>query len=151
MYRAYQALHEGWTSDPVPLTEDAPLRERRHIDGPEYENLELEERYLPRGGTVLRLAAVYGEHDYQRRFDFVLSRLRKGLQRLPIGSGSFLFSRVYAGDVAEAVRLVLDGDGNHRGQVYNIAERATASYRLFGQQILDLARSSERQPGTPSW
>ena len=137
VYRAYQALHEGRTSDPVPLAETAPLREQRYVDGPDYENLEVEERYLAHGGTVLRLASVYGEHDYQRRFDFVLRRLRAGRTRIPIGAGTFLFSRVYAGDVAAAVALALSGD--HPGQAFNIAERLTASYRLFADQILAAA------------
>jgi nucleoside-diphosphate-sugar epimerase len=137
VYRAYDALHAGWTSDALPLTEDSPLRERRFVDGPEYENLEMEERYLPRGATVLRLGAVYGEHDYQRRFEFVLRRVRAGRKRIPVGSGQFLFSRVYVGDVAAAVSLALAGD--HRGEAFNVVERATAPYRLFAEQILAAA------------
>ncbi|MFC5266294.1 NAD-dependent epimerase/dehydratase family protein [Kribbella qitaiheensis] len=137
VYRAYDALHAGWTSDALPLTENSPLRERRFVDGPEYENLEMEERYLPRGATVLRLGAVYGEHDYQRRFEFVLRRVRAGRKRIPVGSGQFLFSRVYVGDVAAAVSLALAGD--HRGEAFNVVERATAPYRLFAEQILAAA------------
>jgi nucleoside-diphosphate-sugar epimerase len=141
VYRAYDALHAGWTSDALPLTEDSPLRERRFVDGPEYENLEMEERYLPRGATVLRLGAVYGEHDYQRRFEFVLRRVRAGRKRIPVGSGQFLFSRVYVGDVAAAVSLALTGD--HRGEAFNVVERATAPYRLFAEQILAAADASD--------
>lgn len=137
VYRAYDALHAGWTSDALPLTENSPLRERRFVDGPEYENLEMEERYLPRGATVLRLGAVYGEHDYQRRFEFVLRRVRAGRKRIPVGSGQFLFSRVYVGDVAAAVSLALVGD--HRGEAFNVVERSTAPYRLFAEQILAAA------------
>ncbi|HEU4947036.1 MAG TPA: NAD-dependent epimerase/dehydratase family protein [Kribbella sp.] len=137
VYRAYQALHAGWTSDPLPLDEDARLRDQRFVDGPQYENLELEERYLPRGATVLRLGAVYGEHDYQRRFEFILRRLRAGRRRIPVGSGQFLFSRVYVGDVAAAVSLALVG--GYRGEAFNLAERLTAPYRLFAEQILEAA------------
>ncbi|MFG1815728.1 NAD-dependent epimerase/dehydratase family protein [Kribbella sp. NPDC049174] len=137
VYRAYDALHSDRTSDGVPLTESAPLRERRFVDGPQYENLEMEERYLPCGATVLRLGAVYGEHDYQRRFEFVLRRVRAGRKRIPIGSGQFLFSRVYVGDVAATVSLALAGD--HRGEAFNIVEPATAPYRLFAEQILAAA------------
>jgi len=141
VYRAYDGLHFDWTSDALPLTESAPLRERRFVDGPEYENLEMEERYLPRGATVLRLGAVYGEHDYQRRFEFVLRRVRAGRKRMPIGSGQFLFSRVYVGDVAAAVSLALAGD--HRGEAFNVVEPATAPYRLFAEQILAAAEASD--------
>jgi len=137
VYRAYDGLHFDWTSDGLPLFEDSPLRERRFVDGPQYENLELEERYLPRGATVLRLGAVYGEHDYQRRFEFVLRRVRAGRRRIPIGSGQFLFSRVYVGDVAGAVSLALAGD--HGGEAFNVVEAVTAPYRLFAEQILAAA------------
>lgn len=141
VYRAYDGLHSDWTSDGLPLTESSPLRERRFVDGPQYENLEMEERYLPRGATVLRLGAVYGEHDYQRRFEFVLRRVRAGRKRIPIGSGQFLFSRVYVGDVAAAVSLALAGD--HPGEAFNIVEPVTAPYRLFAEQILAAAGASD--------
>ncbi|MET9316692.1 NAD-dependent epimerase/dehydratase family protein [Kribbella sp. NPDC003505] len=133
VYRAYDGVHSNRTTDAVPLTEESPLRKRRFIDGPQYENLEMEERYLPRGATVLRLGAVYGEHDYQRRFEFVLRRVRAGRRRIPVGSGQFLFSRVYVGDVAAAVSRALAGD--HPG-AFNVVEPTTAPYRMFAEQIL---------------
>jgi nucleoside-diphosphate-sugar epimerase len=136
VYRAYDGLHSERTTDALPLTEESPVRERRFVDGPKYENLELEERYLPRGATVLRLGAVYGEHDYQRRFEFILRRVRAGRSRIPVGSGQFLFSRVYVGDVATAVCLALGGD--HPG-AFNVVEPSTAPYRLFAEQILAAA------------
>jgi nucleoside-diphosphate-sugar epimerase len=129
------------TTDALPLTEQSPLRTRRFVDGPKYENLEMEERYLPRGATVLRLGAVYGEHDYQQRFEFVLRRVRAGRPRIPIGSGQFLFSRVYVGDVAAAVSLALSGD--HRGEAFNVVEPSTAPYRLFAEEILAAANASD--------
>jgi nucleoside-diphosphate-sugar epimerase len=141
VYRAYDALHSGRNTDAVPLSEWSPLRTRRFVDGPQYENLEMEERYLPRGATVLRLGAVYGEHDYQRRFEFVLRRVRAGRRRIPIGSGQFLFSRVYVGDVAAAVSLALAGD--QRGEAFNVVEPTTASYGLLAQQILAAADAED--------
>src|SRR5207249_3981954 len=79
----------------------------RHIEAVQWENLDIEERYASRGATILRLGAVYGEHDHQRRLDFVLRRVRAGRRRLPIGAGTWLFSRVYVGDVATAVERAL--------------------------------------------
>ncbi|WP_165549714.1 NAD-dependent epimerase/dehydratase family protein [Kribbella speibonae] len=142
VYRAYDGLHSDRTTDALPLTEESPLRERRFVDGPEYENLEMEERYLPAGATVLRLGAVYGEHDYQRRFEFVLRRVRAGRRRIPVGSGQFLFSRVYVGDVAAAVSLALGGD--HPG-AFNVVEPSTAPYRLFAEQILAAAGAEDTE------
>ncbi len=76
--RSYQSLHAGTQTDSVPLSELSPPRQLRHIDTPDWENLEIEERYLAAEATVLRLGAVYGEHDYQHRFEFVLRRVRAG-------------------------------------------------------------------------
>jgi nucleoside-diphosphate-sugar epimerase len=140
VYRAYDGVHSNRTTDALPLTEESPLRERRFIDGPKYENLEMEERYLPREATVLRLGAVYGEHDYQTRFEFVLRRVRAGRKRIPIGSGQFLFSRVYVGDVALAVSLALAGEFPG---AFNLAEASTAPYRLFAEQILAAADAAD--------
>jgi nucleoside-diphosphate-sugar epimerase len=140
VYRAYDGVHSDRTTDELPLTEESPLRERRFVDGPKYENLEMEERYLPRGATVLRLGAVYGEHDYQTRFEFVLRRVRAGRKRIPVGSGQFLFSRVYVGDVAAAVSLALAGDFPG---AFNLAEPSTAPYRLFAEQILAAADAAD--------
>ncbi|MFI5690517.1 NAD-dependent epimerase/dehydratase family protein [Kribbella sp. NPDC051586] len=140
VYRAYDGVHSDRTTDALPLTEESPLRERRFIDGPKNENLEMEERYLPRGATVLRLGAVYGEHDYQQRFEFILRRVRAGRKRIPVGSGQFLFSRVYVGDVAAGVSLVLAGDFPG---AFNLAEPSTAPYRLFAEQILAAADAAD--------
>jgi len=54
VYRAYEALHGGRQTDPVPLTEESPLRTVRYIDGPKWENLDVEEAYLAAGATILR-------------------------------------------------------------------------------------------------
>lgn len=138
VYRAYEALHSGTQTDPVPLTEEAPLRTARYIDGPQWENLEIEETYLAAGATILRLGAVYGEHDYQHRFEPVLRRVRAGRTRMPVGAGTFLFGRIYAGDVAQAVVATLVTPGS-AGQCLNIAEAETAAMRLFYERLITAA------------
>lgn len=139
VYRAFESLHHDRQTDALPLAEDAPLRPQGAIVGAAMDNIGLERRYLARGGVALRLAMVYGEYDEQRRFEFVLRRVRAGRGQIPIGSGSFLFSKVYVGDVATAVLEALDRDVT--GQSFNICEPFTAPFRLFAQQILDIAGS----------
>jgi nucleoside-diphosphate-sugar epimerase len=148
VYRAYESLHANRQTDAVPLDEHAPLRSRRHVDGPDTENLEVEAVYLPLDATVLRLGAVYGEHDYQERLEFVLRRVRAGRRRIPIGPGSFLFSRVYVGDVARAVRLALHADVA-RGEVFNLCERRTWPYRRFAEEIVGAAGSNAELVAVP--
>jgi len=139
VYRAFKSVHDGTESDAVPLTEDAPLREERFFVGPDDENIEVEEKYLEHGAVILRLSAVYGENDIQRRHDFVLRRIRVGRERMPIGAGNFLFSRCYISDVASAVRLA--AENAPPGEIYNVSESQTWSIRLQAQKVADAAGS----------
>jgi len=138
VYRAYESLRNGTQTDPVPLTEESAVRVTRYVNGPPWENLELEEAYLAVGATILRLGVVYGEHDYQRRFEPVLRRIRAGRRELPIGTGGFLWSRVYCGDVARAVLAALASDQTV-GECLNIVETQTAPMRLFYEQVIRAA------------
>lgn len=141
VYRAYESLHRGAQTDPVPLTEESPLRSGRFTGGPQWENLEVEEAYLAAGATILRLGCVYGEHDYAHRFEPVLRRVRAGRPQIPVGAASFVWSRVYVGDVARAVLAALD---NRRGagQCLNIVESQAAPMRLFYEQVISAADAS---------
>ncbi len=144
VYRAYGSLMAGTESDPVPLTEDSPVREQRYpyrgqregMD--DYDKLDVEETYLARGATILRLPMVHGAHDRQRREEFILRRVRGKRQRIPFGAGSWLTCRSYVGDVATAIELALS-NRNVAGQIFNIAETHTATMRLWAQQILQAA------------
>src|SRR5215475_3698172 len=49
VYRAYEGMRGRRQTDRVPLVEDSPLRTSRHIEGPQWENLEVEELYLAAG------------------------------------------------------------------------------------------------------
>lgn len=144
VYRAYSMLRAGGEGDPVPLDESSPVRSERYpyrgkLPGfDDYEKLDVEEAYLARGATVCRLPMVYGEHDHQRREEFILRRVRAGRQRIPFGAGNWLWSRGYAGDIARAVRLAVELD-SAAGQVLNLCERRTASMGRWARDILEVA------------
>lgn len=138
VYRAYEGLHAGRQTDLVPLTETSPLRTTRYIDGPQWENLDIEQLYLAAGAVVLRPGGIYGEHDYQRRFELVLRRIRAGRPRMPVGTGSFLSSRVYVGDVARAALAAIENPAG-AGECFNIVEPQAAPVRLFFEQIISAA------------
>lgn len=149
VYQAYASLHRGLPIEAVPLDESAPRRapEHWHIDRPEWEKVELEDVYLTAGATVLRLGAVYGPHDTQRRLELVLRRVRAGRTRIPVGAGTFLFSRVFVDDVADAVARVLTHDAP--GEAFNVCERRTWTYRRFVELILEAAGSDARLVTVP--
>jgi nucleoside-diphosphate-sugar epimerase len=150
VYRAFASLHEDVVTDAVPLREDAPLRtgpppDRVVMPGwsyeaNRYEKLDVERIYLERGATICRLPVVYGEHDYKRREEFVLARVRAGRNRIPVGAGTLLLSRGYAPEVARGLRLAAEHTaGGGKGETFNLAERETATVRLWMQEILAAA------------
>jgi len=150
VYRAFGSLHAGTVTDAGPLREDAPLRtepppDRMVLPGwdyeaDRYEKLDVERIYLERGATICRLPVVYGEHDYKRREEFVLARVRAGRERIPVGPGTLLLSRGYAPEIARGLRLAAEraADGS-RSEIFNLAEQETATVRLWMQEILAAA------------
>jgi len=148
VYRAFGALHVDGETDPVPLDEDSPVRPERYpyrgkMPGmDDYDKLDVEDVYLPRGATVLRLPMVYGEHDYQRREEFLLRRLRAGRKRIPFGAGTWLTCRGYVRDVARAVRLALTKPVE--GQVMNVCEDRSYSMGMWSRMILQAAESEAK-------
>ena len=150
----YQAFHlvlrdlttpgTGGEAEPVPLVETARLRAERYIYAhggtrpDDYEKLDVEPSYLERGGTVLRLAMIYGENDHQRREEFVLRRVRAGRTRIPVGPGTWLWTRAYVGDSSAAVLACL-GNRAVAGAVLNIGEPVTRSMRGWVTEILAAA------------
>ena len=146
VYRAFGALNDDVETDPVPLDEESPLRTNRYpykgkregMD--DYDKLDVEEVYLPRGATSLRLPMVYGERDYQRREEFILRRVRAGRMRIPIGAGMWLACRAYVRDVARGARLTLESPAA-AGDVLNLCEDRTFSIGLWSRMILDAAGS----------
>jgi nucleoside-diphosphate-sugar epimerase len=146
VYPALRGLSTGTVECDVPIDESTPVRTERFpyrgvIPGmDDYEKLDCEERYLARGGVVLRLPFVTGPHDYQRREEAVLRRVRAGRDRMPIGSGNLLASHVAAGDVGTACVAALASGVS--GEVYVLAEHPTPTTRQWVEAIVDAAGSA---------
>ena len=129
------------------LNESAPLRSARYLyrgripDADDYEKLDVEEEYLARGATVLRLPMVYGEHDEARREEFILGRCRQGRGRIPFGPGTLRWSRGYVGDIAYAVALVVNRPAPGP-EVFNVSEGSTWTIRGWAERILSTSGCS---------
>jgi nucleoside-diphosphate-sugar epimerase len=143
VYRAYDSFRAGVQTDPVPLDERAPTRPDRYPyresdpDFRDYEKLDVEEAYLAQGATILRLPMVYGEHDYQRREEFVLRRVRAGRRWIPVGPGNWLTCLGYVREIARGVRLAVESD--ELGETFNLAQVPTWSVSLWAERILHAA------------
>ncbi|HLJ80442.1 MAG TPA: NAD-dependent epimerase/dehydratase family protein [Ktedonobacterales bacterium] len=137
VYRAYGRLlrAEPGLPDPVPLTEDAPLRERMYVlagrfEGAErYEKILAERVYLSDAtlpGTVLRLPAVYGPGDHQHRVFEYLKRMDDGRKVIVLEESlaGWRWTRGYVDNVADAVALAI-ADDRAAGRVYNVGEPDT--------------------------
>lgn len=138
VYRAFNRLRriEPGPPDPVPLSEDAPLREKlypyRHTaQGPgdplyEYEKILVERVVLGNPdlpGTVLRLPAVYGPGDPLHRTFAYLKQMADGRHAILLqeGEAQWRFCRGYVEDVALAIALAVL-NSRAAGRVYNVAE-----------------------------
>lgn len=134
VYRAYGRLlrTEPGPPDPLPLTEDSPLRERMYaqagkLPGAErYEKILAERVYLGDAtlpGTILRLPAVYGPGDYQHRVFSYLKRMDDGRRVivLPENVEAWPWTRGYVENIADAVALAVT-DERAAGRVYNVGE-----------------------------
>jgi nucleoside-diphosphate-sugar epimerase len=144
VYRAFGHVLADREGEPVPITEDSPVRDERYPyrergERPDdYDKLDVEPAYRERGAAVLRLAMIYGEHDPQRREEFILRRVRAGRPRIPVGPGSWLWTRCYVGDVAAAVLAAL-GNPRAAGEVFNVGEPAVRTIRGWAEEILAAA------------
>jgi nucleoside-diphosphate-sugar epimerase len=146
VYRAFGALNDDRETDPVPLDEDSPVRPNRYpfrgqaAGMDDYDKLDVEDVYLPRGATCIRLPMVYGEHDYQRREELILRRVRAGRTRIPVGAGMWLASRGYVRDLARGARLALESPVV-AGEVLNLCEDRTFSMGMWVRMIVEAAAS----------
>jgi nucleoside-diphosphate-sugar epimerase len=149
VYRAFGALLAGTETDPLPLDETSPVRAERYPyrgrphpspDADTYEKLDVEAAYLARAATVCRLPMVYGERDHQHREEPILRRVRAGRDRIPAGSGTFLWTRGYVRDVATGIRLALESDACV-AEILNLGEARTWSMGLWARHVLEAARS----------
>lgn len=150
VYRNYDGLR-GKTAhapDPVPLGEDAPLREGlypyrgadipfRHRD--DYEKILVERVVLGAPdlpGTVLRLPAVYGPGDPQRRISDPLRRMDDGRSAILLGErrARWRWTRGYVENVAAAIALAVT-DERAAGRIFNVGDEHAPTEREWIERI----------------
>ncbi len=150
VYRAYGRLHgtEPGAPEPVPIGEDAPLREKlypyrnwQRMTVPwrdEYDKIPVERHVMGDAeiaGTILRLAFVHGPRSY-RYFEY-LRRMDEARPVIPIAASfaTWRGTRAYSEDVARAIALAVMNE-RAAGRVYNVGEAAGTSeadwVRLIG-------------------
>jgi len=156
VYRACGILHgsEPGPLDPVPLTEDSPLRTKLQTYPPEqvkmlqkifgwvddsYDKIPVERAImadpsLP--GTVLRLPMIYGPGDHLHRFHPVLKRINDGRPAILFeeSAARWRSPRGYVENVAAALALAATSP-RAAGRIYNVAETPAFSELEWARKI----------------
>ncbi len=140
VYRVFGRLHgtEPGPVDPIPLAEEAPLREKLSIHHEEYEKRWVEQVVmgdpdLP--GTILRYPMIYGPNDGGRTFDLVKRMMdNRPVIVLDEKVARWRWSRGYAENVAWATALAVTHE-QARNRIYNVAEPEGLSYLEWTQRV----------------
>ena len=136
----YAQCDGSWVTE---QSETKPLRETSRI------LLEVEKLILDKGGTVVRLAAIYGP-----RRSALLTRFLRGTATIDPENDRFV-NQVHRDDIASALFLLLDRK-SHGAEIYNVVDDhpllQSECYRWLAQK---LNRSlppitKSRQPGKRS-
>ena len=156
VYRAWDVLigSEAGTLEPLPISEDSPVRTVRQLYPPEtikmlqgtftwlddhYDKVAVEEtiRNDPRiPGTVVRLPMVYGPGDHLHRFFPLLKRItdKRPFVLLAEDFAAWKGPRGFVDNVAHAIALAATSD-QAAGRVYNICEEPTLSELEWQKKI----------------
>src|ERR1051326_3793616 len=158
VYRAYGRLigTEPGTPDPTPLTEDAPLREKRYPyrsapprspDDPnqwmdDYDKIPAERVFLGEAalpGTILRLPMVYGPRDGQHRFFDWLKRMddQRPAILLDAQMAAWRWTRGYVENVGAAIALAVVDERAAR-RVYNVGEPDAPTWAEWARKTADV-------------
>jgi nucleoside-diphosphate-sugar epimerase len=147
----YRAFARVWRSepgppDPIPLSEESPLRTTpvRELAPPiDYDNVEIErsvggDHRLP--VTVVRPTAIHGSGDPQHRLYPWLKRMDDGRPAILLDEALLSWRRAhcYVEDVAHAIALAI-GDEAAAGRTYNVSYERTLTEIEWVEEIARVA------------
>jgi nucleoside-diphosphate-sugar epimerase len=146
VYRAFGRLWrtELGDPDPVPLTEDSPLREKLSDAGLDYNKTAIERAVINDPNlpvTILRLPATHGPGDDKHRLFPYIKRMDDGRPAILLDEGhaGWRWARGYVEDVAHAIVLAIT-DERAAGRIYNVAYSETLSEAEWVKAIARVIR-----------
>ena len=150
VYRNFDGFRGRATAppDPVPLAEDAPLRETRFPyrghqlafeHAHDYDKILVEQVLLNQPDlpvAVLRLPAVYGPGDKQRRLAPYVGRMKDGRPAILLAKEQedWRWTRGFVGNIAAAVAVAIT-DARSAGRVFNVGEEPAPAEREWVERI----------------
>lgn len=161
VYRAWGVVHqsEPGALEPLPLTEDSPLRKNRQLYSPEtlkmmqtmfswvgehYDKIAVEEAVLNSpdiAGTVLRLPMIYGPGDPLHRLFPLLKRFADGRSSILLADdlATWRGPRGYVENMAHAIALAATSD-QAAGRIYNVCDEPVLSELEWHAKIATQAK-----------
>lgn len=140
VYRAHGRLHgtEEGELEPVPLTEESPLREKP-LKGDEHEEKRVVEKVVVDSGypaTLLRLPPMYGPDDWKRRFYPLMHRMVVERPHILLGEtqANWRWTHAFVDNVANAVVMAAES-GDVDTRIYNLGEQQTPTIEERVRQI----------------
>ena len=140
----YRAFGRFWRTepgppDPMPLTEDSPLREKLSARGLDYNKTAIERALIERPNlraTILRLPAIHGRGDHVHRLFSFIKRMDDGRPFILLSEDAarWQWARGYVEDMAHAIVLAVT-DERAAGRIYNVAYEKTFNGAEWVQQI----------------
>jgi nucleoside-diphosphate-sugar epimerase len=144
VYRAFGRIWrtEPGPPDPVPLTEDSPLRERLSRDGPDYDKTGVEQALTAQSElpvTILRYPAVHGPNDPLHRLFKYVKRMDDARPAIVLDEAvaGWRWARGYAENVGHALALAVT-DERAAGRVYNVADPTAHTEAEWVRAIADV-------------
>lgn len=160
VYRAWGVFQrvEAGGLEPLPITEDSPLRTTRQLYSSEgirmlqsvfawvsedYDKIAVEDAVMNSShvsGTVLRLPMVYGPGDPLHRFCPVLKRIADDRRFIPLPDdvAAWRGPRGYVENVAHAIALAAT-EAKAAGKIYNVCEEPCVSELEWQKKIASQA------------
>lgn len=158
VYRAWGVLHgsEPGPLEPLPLTEDSPLRTIRQLYPPEtvkmlqntfpwldddYDKIAVEQAIMSSSvvsGTVIRLPMVWGPGDPLHRFFPLLKRIADGRRAIVLSEdlAAWRGPRGYVENVAHAIALAATSE-QAAGRIYNVCHEPSLSELAWERMIAE--------------
>lgn len=151
VYRAWGYFLDSTYGEPVPLDEQAPLRDKLYPyagtrPGMEYYDKILAERVILSAhydegypGTIIRLPVIYGPGDPQHRVWRHVKRMHDGRSAILLGccQAAWLWQRGYVDDIAFGIALAAERPASI-GQIYNIGSPGTITVASWVKAIGDV-------------
>jgi len=150
VYRAFGRIWrtEPGPPDPVPLTEDSPLREKLSNAGLDYNKTPIEtairravinDPRLP--ATILRLPAIHGPGDDKHRLFPYIKRMNDGRPAILLDEAhaGWRWARGYVENIAHAIALAVTDERDRlaAGRIYNVCDPRAFSE---GEWVKEIAR-----------